>query len=410
MAISRPLSVLALAMLTLPALSCPTPSWAEPRAAASDLHVQYGTKGDDSATDVAVDGARIFVGGQVRMHVGMSSGNGIDVRRYDRDGSLVWSDAFGLADLRTIRAVPGGVLVIGESLVDLVHPEDPNSEAHGVFVRMYSNDGEVLWTHQDYGDFPWGEVALVDGGHLYLVQTLRGALPGQTGAGHWDLGVQKFDLATGAVAWGRTFGSAKNEYAYSLVMGPGGDLYVGGHTNGAWRGAGGQVGADDALLLRLDSVTGDMLWARQFGSARPDDLGEVLVSGGRLVVSGLTEGRVAAQPSAGGADAFVAAFSPDGRRLWTDQFGSAGSDWAGQLAPTASGFVVSAGIDGDTFVRGYTNAGTQRWSRKLGPKLDRITDLTVANGSVYAVGSTRRALFGPRLGAYDAFLTSFRLP
>ena len=61
-------------------------------------------------------------------------------------------------------------------------------------------------------------------------------------------------------------------------------------------------------------------WLRLLGSSNPDEAKYVTVSKSGLYVVGRTEGVLARQMSAGGTDAFLIKYDPEGRLLWTRQF------------------------------------------------------------------------------------------
>ena len=106
------------------------------------------------------------------------------------------------------------------------------------------------------------------------------------------------------------------------------------------------------------------LWTRQFGSSRSEVARGIAVDASGAYVGGKTEGALAGQASLGNGDAFVRKYDPEGKELWTRQFGSPGYDIAWGITVDASGVYAAGMTDGalpgqsslgsnDAFVRKY---------------------------------------------------------
>ena len=76
---------------------------------------------------------------------------------------------------------------------------------------------------------------------------------------------------------------------------------------------------------------------------------------GGIYVTGCTDGTLEGQTSSGGDDAFLVRFDTAGNLLWIRQFGSAGDDFAEEVAIWDGGVYVVGGAD-DT-LPGQTHAG-----------------------------------------------------
>jgi hypothetical protein len=114
-------------------------------------------------------------------------------------------------------------------------------------------------------------------------------------------------------------------------------------------------------------------WTRQFGTRQADEVQAVALDGsGNAYVVGWTFGTLPGQASAGTLDAFVRKVDPGGNELWTRQFGSWDSDFARSVAVGPYGDVYVVGeTDGtlpgqhsaggrDAFIRRYDPDGTER--------------------------------------------------
>lgn len=134
----------------------------------------------------------------------------------------------------------------------------------------------------------------------------------------------------------------------------------------------------DAFLTKYDSE-GTLLWSRTISTPTEDvSMGTVTDSFGNTVVSGYTRGELTGTANVGGLDAFLVKFSPSGRELWRQQFGSLGDDvvlalttdedgniyLTGQTSGTLLGHQSTGGTD--LFVVKYDTEGRLQWSQQWG--------------------------------------------
>ncbi len=133
-----------------------------------------------------------------------------------------------------------------------------------------------------------------------------------------------------------------------------GNVLVVGYTDGALPGQK-SAGWRDAFVRKYDP-NGKELWTRQFGSTEDDTAFGVAVDAqGNVLVVGETYNVLPAHKSAGRRDIFVRKYDPNGKELWTQQFGSMGYDGAFGVAVDAQGNVlVVRGTGGAVFVRKYS--------------------------------------------------------
>jgi hypothetical protein len=165
------------------------------------------------------------------------------------------------------------------------------------------------------------------------------------------------------------------------------------------------AGKHDAFVRKYDP-SGNALWSRQFGTPEDDGALGVAASDNGLYVVGYTLGALPGQTSAGGGDSFVRKYDPDGRELWTRQFGSTASDLSGAVAVDGSGIYVVGITEGaltgqrhagkrDAFVRKYDISGKELWTRQFGtPETDEGYGASADGNTVYVAGYTWGALPG----------------
>jgi len=180
-----------------------------------------------------------------------------------------------------------------------------------------------------------------------------------------------------------------------------------------------------ALLFVLAPVAWgqEIEWIRQFGSIGPaDDLAEVVDANGNIYIAGETNGSLTDPPgNAGGSDAFVRKYDPDGNKVWTRQFGTESSDLAWGIAVDDEGVYVSGYTLGtlvgpssaggsDAFVRKYNTDGIEVWTLQFGTESnDYGHGISVDATGVYVTGYTNGTLGQSSAGLMDAFVRKYDL-
>src|SRR5439155_390261 len=167
---------------------------------------QFGTSGDDfsAAGPVAIDESGVYLAGWTDgMLSGQASVGGYDVfvRKYDREGNVVWTSQFGgpgSEDYHAVAVDQTGVYAAG-SVSTL---PDFEGELDALVVK-YDFDGNVVWTRQFGvpGQDHLEGIALKHGG-IYVGGFTTGTLPGQVSAGGPDIFVRKYDTR-GSEVWTR---------------------------------------------------------------------------------------------------------------------------------------------------------------------------------------------------------------
>ena len=170
------------------------------------------------------------------------------------------------------------------------------------------------------------------------------ALPGQTSVGSVDAFVRKYD-GSGSIVWTRQFGTPEFD-GFSKIASRNGTLYVAGLTTGTFTGETAHGGVD--TFVRTYDADGNVGWTRQFGTAGGDFALDVAVDDTSIYVLGFTSGVFPGQLSAGSDDFFLAKLTLDGSLLWVRQFGTAGLDPAiftlGGVAVDATGIYVGSTV------------------------------------------------------------------
>ncbi len=142
-------------------------------------------------------------------------------------------------------------------------------------------------------------------------------------------------------------------------------------------------------------------WSRSISTPQTDFASRVSADAlGNVYALGYTGGQLG-QSSAGGYDAFLRKFNPNGTVLWTRQFGLSQHDAASSLHVSSAGDVVIAGsTDGplggpslgstDGFIRKYNSSGALMWTTQFGsPVVDAIADVDLNSANEIFVGGYR---------------------
>lgn len=107
-------------------------------------------------------------------------------------------------------------------------------------------------------------------------------------------------------------------------------------------------------------------WTRQFGTAAFDTARGVSTTGARAYVAGSTEGAFDGETNQGLMDAFVRAYDSAGTVLWTDQLGTAQADLGRAAAAVSSGVYV-AGDTGGVLPTQASAGGTDAFVSRYDP-------------------------------------------
>ena len=380
---------------------------------------QFGTAGLDRASHVALDTTGAYVVGQVRGalpgQTAVSSEDGF-IRKYDPDGSELWTHQFGAggttrSSAQAVAADGTGVYVGGG-----IH--------RSAFFRKYDVDGNEVWTRNFGPTFTGINAISMDPSSVYVAGRTAGTLPGEVNEGGADSFVRKYDL-DGNATWTRQFGTDVEDHASGIAVDSAG-VYVSGWTDGLMPGATGSVDDPhlryrDAFVRKYD-VAGNAVWTRQFGStgAPARDTAASIDGDGNVYVAGGVRGTLPGQTSSFNTDAYVAKYDADGNPVWTRQFGSSqptraegvslsatAAYVAGSVNLTLPGQTSAGGQDG--FLRKYDLAGNEIWTRQFGTSSsDFGLGVSVGPTGVYFAGETWGTLPGQTsAGRSDVFILKY---
>jgi hypothetical protein len=335
---------------------------------------QPGTNGRDFGLSVAVDSVgNAYICGNAEGNLGGAHFGEFDsfLIKYDSAGNSLWSRQFGGLSAEEGKGVTvdfqGNVLITGGTYNEI---GGPNKGVSDTYLVKFSDNGALLWSSQIGGSaYDISNAVTTDAvGNAYIGGTTHGKFAGNN-AGQRDAIMAKY-ASGGSVLWTRQFGTARNDDIRSMQVAPGGNFFVTGHTEGGLFAT--NAGGVDTFVAKFDSA-GNQIWGRQLGSTAYDFGFSVAVDAfENAYIAGTTEGTIAG-PNGNVSGAFLMKYDPTGDLLWAQQLvdspnsaaASVAVDLAGNLF-VAGSIYASNGSDAQAFLSKYDSAGTFLWTRHFG--------------------------------------------
>ncbi len=332
-----------------------------------------------------------------------------------------------------VRAAGEALFALGSfsGQTDLAGQRLTSQGGQDLFLARLDAEGHVSWLQRFGG--PSDELADGLAPHTDGTVVVAGSFAGTAdfagttlrSEGELDCFVMKRAQEDGRLLWARRFGGSGRMMCRAVALDSSGDIVVTGLVHGTvdlgagvWPGA----GEGDTFLMKLSGRDGSPRWARHFGGAG-DDVGRGLAvdasdtiyfsghfSSGVTGAAGSVDFGTGALTSAGDSDAFLTAFSRDGRCLWARTSGKANFDMAKSVVVGLDGNLYLTGLfqredvvrpaDGVVFSAGgfegylasYSAKGEARWMRHF-PKMTSGHRLAVApSGELLLAGHFTDAL------------------
>ncbi|ADI15509.1 hypothetical protein [Truepera radiovictrix] len=360
---------------------------------AAELEAQFGTPLNDSAEAVATDPRRgaVYVAGvdSADLTYPYESGGNIFLRRYNRDGTLVWrkrlvsTPGLGLS-VAGLHTDASGNVYVGWSLFS-----DNGSE--GAALQKFDPSGKQRYRVDIVDGLRDFELDAAGNAYVSGLNDHDGTIDRQRQF------VRKYD-ARGVLVWARErvyddYGEPSGvEVPTPQTLSPAvdGSLYV--------------TGVLDGPVLTKYSRTGHVLWQRTL----PRAFSHATVASVANDVYLVNLGRAAGQ----GGRVPVLKYDASGKRVLNSAFPSTEAVNPRAFRADAAGDLYLAGdlvrsSDTDLFVRKYTPALQTVWTYTPRLKGTREYASEVAltdSSSVFVVGATDGKVNGKNFGELDAFL------
>ncbi len=288
-----------------------------------------------------------------------------------------------------------------------------------IFVTKFDVGGNLVWAKKMGGtSSDMGKAIAVDAtGNVYLTghfSTTADFDPGVginnlTSAGSWDAFVCKLDV-NGDFVWAGSLGGLSFDMGNGIALDAANNVVVVGHFSNSGDfdpGAGtttfNSAGLDDVFMVKLNRITGNLLWAKQIGDIGGDQaLAVAIDASDNILTTGVFGNSVDFDPGAGtfpltaiGNDAFVLKLNTNGDFIWAAGMGGNNDDVGRAIKVDATGNVYSTGYfvygDGtphdfdpgagvfnltptpafslsnkDIYISKLTSAGNFVWAKQLG--------------------------------------------
>ncbi|HSG81385.1 MAG TPA: hypothetical protein VLC48_03970 [Gemmatimonadota bacterium] len=291
----------------------------------------FGGPGNDFGWDVLAteDGGYMIVGFTNSYGAG---GDDVFVIRTDAAGTQRWARTYGgPGDERAWAFHPtedGGYVIAAQTTSYGAGERD-------VYILRIDASGDTVWTRTLGGpgiDRIFATAPTEDGGSVFA------GITNNESAGELDATLIRVD-ADGQVVWARSYGGERNDIGHGVTTAPGGGFLLVGYTNSYG------AGQNDIYLVRTDPA-GAVAWTQMIGDAGDDRA---------MMAAPITGGGYAIAGYASGTDEYwsakLTAVSDAGEVLWSESFGSPGTDRGVMLQQTSQGAFI--------FTGGIWNAGNQ---------------------------------------------------
>jgi len=238
-------------------------------------------------------------------------------------------------------------------------------------------------------------VAAGDDGAVYVLANLNGDSTSHPIKGARDVALLKYDAA-GKLVFSETLGAAQSAEGFAIAVSSDGKVAVAGAVEGELSGGERATGGTDGFVA-VFNANGEELWTARRGAAADDRVNAVSFGpGGAVIVAGQTASALTGQTALGGKDGFVRGYSAAGAELFTRQFGSGADDAATALMVRDDGAggmqIVTGGVENNRgilrrFDYGSSTGFSVGATRDIGLFLGGAINALAANGTaLYVAG------------------------
>ena len=220
--------------------------------------------------------------------------------QYDSSGNQVWIRQFNETSYHQSDYSINGIAV------------DSSSNSYvivGGNVLKYDKFGNRLWIIGTTGGA--NAITVGSSGNVYVTGSAGGGLPDTSygnSRGGSDAWIDKYDT-NGTLLYGKSFGTASNDYSNGITVDSQDNAYVTGYTQGGSLD-GKNIGGADAFVAKYDT-NGNQVSLQQFGTPIDDKSQGIVYSKttGNLYLTGTTTGNLGGN-NVGGIDTWVAKDGP----------------------------------------------------------------------------------------------------
>jgi hypothetical protein len=384
--------------------------------------------------------------------------------------NLIWSTYLGGSDYDALgRATidPSNRKYVAGTTYSINFPVVPNwvvqpsnaglAGSSDAVVAAFFYDDQPMWTTYYGGsgdDFGAETVVKEFGAHagVYLVGSTKSTNFPITGngtsfaGGAYDAFVLKLNLGGTAVNWSTCYGGNTGyETARYILLDNSDNIRIAGWDPDSNTPLTTETGASNfnqgnSFLVKYDPNNYNVLWATRYGGTTTNCLIQGFAVVGLsdvTVISGSTTGNglpSATNSNSGNSDAFVAKFNSSDQLQWSTYYGGTGNDFNSGIALNSGGDIFITGTTastsglptpnpggayndasfnggtgyGDSYLAGFTSAGTNFWGTYLGGSADDVGfDIAIDfYDDVFVTGRTKSSNFPVQnpVGTYNQAL------
>ncbi|MCX6291538.1 MAG: hypothetical protein NT126_07210 [Bacteroidetes bacterium] len=297
------------------------------------------------------------------------------------------------------------------------------------YIAKYDSAGNYLWAknipiNASYGN---NSIGIDVSGNIYITGFFSGTVDFDPGSGvanlvsvsgSNDIYFAKYS-SNGNYIWAKSIGSTGYDSGSEIKTDVFGNVYLAGNFSatvdfdpGAGVASPTSFGSTDIFFAKYDS-NGNYLWVKQVGGTASEDLrdfttdasGNIFITGSFNTTADFDPGAgVSNLVSTGGSDIFIAKYDQNGNYLWSNAFGSTGTDAGSAIKTDAAGSVFVTGIftgtvdfdpgasvanqvGGGSYFGKYDAAGNYIWAKRLPLNTNNIDLALDAFGDVFISGS-----------------------
>jgi hypothetical protein len=205
-------------------------------------------------------------------------------------------------------------------------------------------------------------------GSVYMLADVTGSVAGQTIQGKSDVALMKYDSA-GKLIYTRTLGASDQASGLALTVAADGRVAVAGSITGGMQGATeGALNSSDTSgysdsFVSVYDANGDESWTTQRGAKLNDKATAVAFgSDGVVYVAGTTNSSLPNGGEIGGQDSYLTAYAAGStgtpKALFTQQFGTTGTDAPAGIAVDGNTVYVASNDNGRAVIHSFTTDNT----------------------------------------------------
>lgn len=204
-----------------------------------------------------------------------------------------------------------------------------------VFIAKFKKDGSIIWS-LEYGsdemDFATTLVLDEKSGHLYVSGRTYGVMPNNSSFGNADIFVSKI-TDKGELLWTSQIGTDTLDSVSSMVQDSKKMLYLVGRTSSSFEGAT-SMGGTDAFVMKISS-NGEVIWTNQYGTEGSDEAIAIKIDSNDDIIFVGNQWKSNVVMEQGDiihlSNIFIQKISSDGNALWRKLIGSSQSAGANSL-------------------------------------------------------------------------------